>query len=260
MNFHIICGDALSVLRELPDSFVQTHICSPAYWKQRDYRVVGQMGQEATPELYLERLVEVFREVRRTLRTDGTAWIVIGDKYLNKHRLLLPARMALALQVDGWICRDEIVWHKPRTRPAPMTDRTVPNHEMIYLFSKSPRYYFDFKAIEEPAAYPNQHRKSKTAFRGSESVREIVTGDNRRKRSVWSVLPDTYKEHEATFPADLIRPCVLAGSRPEDLVCDIFTGRGTTGLVAVKLGRKFLGIELNQAYVDMANKRIQEAE
>jgi len=214
-------------------------------------------------------MVCVFSEVRRVLRDDGTLWLNLGDSYAAKQRLMIPARIALALQADGWVLRDEIVWHKPRTTPASVKDRTVAAHEMIYMFAKYEKYYYDYLSIEEPAAYAGVVRKAGKAFRNLAAVdpnaarkrpsadREIVVRETRRKRSVWSVSPSPYKgAHFATFPAGLITPCVLAGCPAGGTVLDPFFGAGTTGLVAQRHGRHYIGIELNQSYAAVAEARI----
>lgn len=271
MSVTIHTGDCLSVLSTMASGSIDTCVTSPPYFGLRDYGVDGQIGLDDAPEIYITRLVGVFREVRRVLQDDGTLWLNLGDSYAkDKNRRLLPARVALALQADGWLLRDEIIWHKPRTTPAPVKDRTVSAHEMIYLFAKRASYFFDFEAIEEPSKYPGQTRKAKTAFRRIEgaraevgkgelptSERTITTGDTRRRRSVWSVSPSPYRgAHFATFPPDLIKPCVLAGCPVGGTVLDPFFGAGTTGLVAQQHGRNCVGIELNPEYVAIAKDRL----
>lgn len=238
----------------------------------RSYFVRAEIGLEDTPDAYVDRLVEVFREVRRVLRDDGTLWLNLGDSYAkSKNRQMIPARVALALQADGWFLRDEIVWHKPRTTPAPVKDRTVSAHEMIYLFAKNSRYHFDYLAIEEPAKYAGDVRQKSKVFRRLTDSRSntknageqfdedriFVVRETRRKRSVWSVSPSPYKDaHFATYPPDLIEPCILAGCPIGGTVLDPFFGAGTTGLVAQNHGRKWIGIELNPAYAEIAHRRL----
>ena len=266
----ILVGDCIEQMRTLPDRSVHTCVTSPPYFGLRDYGVDGQIGRESSPEAFVLRLVEVFREVKRVLRDDGTFWLNIGDTYgKDKSRLMIPARVALALSADGWMLRDEIIWHKPRTTPAPVKDRTVAAHEMIYLFSKQPRYYFDYLAIEEPSKYPGVKRKAGKAFRDLAEMdpvaaskrpsadREILVRDTRRKRSVWSISPSPYKQaHFATFPPDLIEPCVLAGCPAGGTVLDPFGGSGTTAGVALKHGRHAVLCELNPDYAEMIPSRI----
>jgi DNA modification methylase len=230
-----------------------------------------EIGLESSADAYIEKLVEIFREVRRVLRDDGTLWLNLGDSYVKKQRLMIPARVSLALQQDNWWLRDEIVWHKPRTTPAPVKDRTVAAHEMIYLLTKRDRYFFDYLAIEEPAKYAGETRQKGKVFRRLtearlntknegqtfEAERTFTVRDTRRKRSVWSINPSPYKEaHFATFPQSLIEPCILAGCPKGGTVLDPFFGAGTTGLAALKHGRNYLGIELDPRSVAIAERRI----
>lgn len=270
MTVEILEGDCREWLALLPPGHVDCCVTSPPYFGLRDYGFEGQMGREASVVAYVEALVRVFRETRRVLKDGGTLWLNLGDTYAkDKNRLLVPARVALALQADGWILRDEIVWHKPRTTPAPVKDRTVAAHEMVYLFSKKPTYVFDYLAIEEPAAYAGLTRKAGKAFRDMAAAdpaaarkrpgaeREITVRATRRKRSVWSVSPSPYKDaHFATFPPDLIRPMVLAGCPVGGTVLDPFAGSGTTALVAESLDRNSLLIEANPEYAALIRRRL----
>lgn len=188
--------------------------------------------------------------------------------FKRKDRLMIPARAAIALQEDGWWLRDEIVWHKPRTTPHPVKDRTVAAHEMVYLLSKSERYFFDWAAIEEPAKYPGLTRSIRSAFRlqadpstdmGKYGGRKVTVRDTRRARSVWSISPSPYKHaHFATMPIQLAEQCVKAGSAPGDWVLDPFGGVGTTALAARNLGRNSVSCELREDYAAMARKRFLE--
>jgi DNA modification methylase len=311
----IICGDALTALCDLPDQSVNTCVTSPPYWGLRDYGVDGQIGLEETPEAYVSRLVEVFREVRRVLRDDGTLWLNLGDSYASnshtqstpkayggrfgeaggsgrsvveteritvrrpdgwttglkpKDLVGIPWRVAFALQADGYYLRQDIIWHKPNPMPESVRDRCTKAHEYLFLLSKSPRYYYDKDAIREPYAETSAGRY-KYAFGGGPAA--VVTNnpavggavphttqpnpEGRNKRDVWTVTTKSYPEaHFATFPPDLIRPCVRAGCPAGGLVLDPFAGAGTTGLVALEEGRDFLGIELNPEYVGLIEKRL----
>lgn len=267
-----------------------------------------EFGTEATPDEYIDNLVGVFCDVRRVLREDGVVFLNLGDSYAGggkggnppgskwagfigsaarqkaampagaqaklwgmkpKDRLMIPARVALALQSDGWWIRDEIVWHKPRTTPFPANDRTVAAHEMVYLLTKRARYFFDWAAIEEPAAYAGTVRNANKVFRrlgeaGSSAAqgsaadsRVLTVRDTRRKRSVWSINPSPYKEaHFATMPAALATICIQAGSRIGNMILDPFGGAGTTALAAMNLGRSAILCELNPAYVRIAKRRL----
>lgn len=255
-------GDCREIMKKWKDEGVKVKTCvtSPPYFGLRDYGHVGQIGLEQTPEEYINTMVDVFKHVRDILDDNGTLWLNIGDSYKNKQRLLIPERLAIALSLDGWIARDQIIWHKPRTTPSGVKDRTVAAHEIIYLFAKNKEYLFNYKSIEEPAAYPNQKRKKTTAFRLAGQEGDIVCGSTRRKRSVWSINPEGYKgAHFATFPTSLIDPCILAGTNEGDIVLDPFMGSGTTAQVALKHNRKYLGCELNEQYKYLQDERIAEA-
>jgi len=226
----VIYGDALETLRSLPDGLVQCCVTSPPYWGLRDYGVEGQLGLERTPEEYVEKLVEVFREVRRVLRDDGTLWLNLGDSYAAgcmtgrqgsnsstgqnigqaegtrlpprkppiglkpKDLCGIPWRVAFALQADGWWLRSDSIWAKPNPMPESITDRPTRAHEYIFLLTKRPRYFYDADAIRE----------------------ESETGWMRNKRSVWHIATKPFSgAHFATFPPALVDPCVLAGTSPQ---------------------------------------------
>lgn len=275
MSVRILQGAALDMLRTLPDASVHCIVTSPPYYGLRSYLPANhpdkalEIGLEQTPAAYVERMVEVFRECRRVLRDDGTLWLNLGDAYEAKNRLMIPARIALAMQGDGWWLRDEVVWHKPRPTPFPANDRTVNAHEMIYLLTKRERYWFDWAAIEEPSSYPGLVRHAGKAFRDLASQdpnaarkrpgadRDIVVRETRRKRSVWSVSPSPYREgHFATMPSEIAETCILAGCPVGGTVLDPFGGAGTTGLVADRLQRNAVLIELNAEYAQMARDRV----
>jgi DNA modification methylase len=361
----IICGDALTDLRKLPDESVQCCVTSPPYWGLRNYGTEGQLGLEKTPEEYVAKMVEVFREVRRVLRKDGTLWLNMGDSYASgsgertnnnsnsgglgrpeqttvmnkaigmklpkvehglkpKDLIGIPWRLAFALQADGWWLRSDIIWNKPNPMPESVTDRPTKSHEYLFLLTKSPKYVYDAEAISEPLSYASIDRLlhpsleeqygsdrvpgktngpmkavSRASWKGSsfdsgktgemksmrgytkpysnKSTKEfsqngaqdasatksrivdsILSGDlvTRNKRSVWTVTTQPFAEaHFATYPPDLIKPCILAGSKPGDIILDPFAGSGTTGMVAIELGRKAILIELNPQYVDLIRQR-----
>lgn len=289
-------GDALEILRQLPSGSVHTCVTSPPYWGLRDYGVEGQIGLEETPEEYVEKLVAVFREVRRVLRDDGTLWLNLGDSYTSGGRATrapdrksgaremsvrpptpfglkpkdlvgIPWRVAFALQADGWYLRSDIIWAKPNALPESVRDRPTKAHEYIFLLSKSPRYYYDADAIREPLAETTIKRGSKGKYVGAArkglkqqpSKNAHVMGHplGRNKRTVWTVSTKPFKgAHFAVFPPDLIEPCILAGSPPGGIVLDPFFGSGTTGVVAEKHGRQWIGIELNPDYIEIARGRL----
>jgi DNA modification methylase len=314
-------GDSLQVLKTLESNSVNCCVTSPPYWGLRDYGVNGQIGLETSIDEYVSKLVDVFREVKRVLKNDGTLWLNMGDSYSGSGKGLggpvnsvkqqsnkgsiqkghnfetgnlkpkdlcgIPWRVAFALQKDGWYLRQDIIWHKPNPMPESVTDRCTKAHEYIFLLSKSKEYYFDSSAMKEPAAYgaPNSPNKIKSPY-GQGFTRKAKGGgkkysensvcpnrddtqnldkaglkiyDTRNKRSVWTVSTKPYKgAHFATFPTGLITPCVLAGCPERGMVLDPFFGAGTTGLVAISNNRDFIGIELNQEYIEIAEKRLTE--
>jgi DNA modification methylase len=263
-----------------------------------------QIGLEETPEIYVQKLVEVFREVKRVLKDNGVMFLNLGDSYasngkeggdidkekgmdiergrerLNKHKIIkpkdligIPWRVAFALQADGWYLRQDIIWHKPNPMPESVTDRCTKSHEYIFLLAKSQKYYFDNEAIRENVGQiitrkgtakdkleKRTNAGSSYCFTGSDKSgfgRDITT-NGRNKRSVWTITTKPFKgAHFATFPEDLITPMVLACCPKEGIVLDPFIGSGTTGVVAKKLGRNYVGIELNKDYVKMAEERIR---
>ncbi len=328
----IITGDALSVIQQLPPESINCCVTSPPYFGLRDYGIAGQMGLEQTPEEYVTKLVEVFREVRRTLKKNGTVWLNLGDSYAGswgnaggqnrghgtqrpiisgsivkdqqqrngdfippakygfksigikqKDLIGIPWRVAFALQADGWWLRSDIIWHKPNCMPESVTDRPTKAHEYIFLLSKSQRYYYDKEAILEPHSdetkkyfekYTPDHSKSlsdrkialgdkgktRTGFGNSRAeATACMNPSGRNKRTVWTIPTKPFKEaHFATFPEALVEPCILAGCPVGGVVLDPFFGAGTTGVVAKKLGRCFIGIDLNPEYCEIAEKRISE--
>lgn len=302
MLYKILTGDCLNRLRKIPSGVINTCVTSPPYFGLRDYGVDGQIGLEATPEEFVAKMVEVFREVRRVLRDDGTLWLNLGDSYAgagysnhkntggaqvdqggkqrhlsgtglkNKDLIGIPWRVAFALQADGWYLRQDIIWHKPNPMPESVRDRCTKAHEYIFLLSKSMRYYFDNGAIKEPAT--SNSIGAAASFKRVGSKREqtipgqgygthrpereyVAYNETRNRRSVWTVATKPFSgAHFATFPPALIEPCILAGAPSEGIVLDPFNGAGTTGLVALRNQRNYIGCELNPEYVAMSEQRI----
>jgi DNA modification methylase len=286
-------GDCIDVMSRLPAASINTCVTSPPYFGLRDYGVDGQIGLEDTPEAFVGRLVEVFREVRRVLRDDGTLWLNLGDSYARnpakgttgtpngrnvavmgysggagipnglkeKDLIGIPWRVAFALQADGWYLRQDIIWHKPNVMPESVKDRCTKAHEYIFMLTKSPRYYFDYKAIREPEVCGRQrgpalHPDTKST-NGNGGLARRKSDGMRNRRSVWTVTTKPFKgAHFATFPPDLIEPCVLAGAPAGGTVLDPFFGAGTTGLVSQVNGRDCVGIELNPNYLKIARERL----
>ena len=288
MRNQIIQGDALAILRQLPDAIAQCCVTSPPYWGLRDYGVAEQIGLEQSPEEFITRLVEVFHEVRRVLRPDGVLWVNIGDSYAEKktaaelppkNLLLMPARLALALQADGWIVRADCIWARTNAMPEPVRDRPAKSHEYVFLLARSEHYFYNVEATRQPLKEKTRSTwGNKVSTRGGDSLGKVKS-DNWAKttyerkprlnadgsiagahlRSVWNIAGARFKgAHLATFPPKLIEPCIMAGSRPGDLILDPFLGSGTTAMVAQSLGRDYLGIELNPAYIALAEQRIAE--
>jgi len=324
----IINGDCKEILKTLESNSINCCVTSPPYYGLRDYGVEGQIGLENTPQEYIDKLVMVFREVKRVLRDDGTLWVNIADTYCStapgtkgdshfikeckqatrdarkKYRVQTPKKMkpkdlmgipwmlAFALRDDGWYLRQDIIWHKPNPMPESVKDRCTKAHEYIFLLSKSRRYYFDHEAIKEPCVgfnndppagslgtfKPNTRRRkgNNKTFRGggaytnNQSFNNHTDAQNtsvgnkpnetglKNKRSVWTVGTRGYKgAHFATFPPDLIKPCILAGCPENGTVLDPFSGSGTTGEVAEQSKRKYVGIELNPQYCELQEDRLQ---
>lgn len=257
----------------LADNSVQCVVTSPPYWGLRNYGVQGQLGQEPKLEAYVTNLVHVFREVHRILRNDGTLWLNLGDCFLRKNLLGIPWRVAFALQEDGWFLRSDIIWSKPNCMSESVKDRPTCSHEYLFLLTKSPRYFYDAEAIAEPAVSTDVrkfvdassdkqrgHSRRHAGFNGryAERLRTQGLPTTRNKRSVWSVAvrPSPDPDHFATFPPNLITPCILAGSRIGDTVLDPFSGSGTVVLVATGNSRRGIGLELNKAYATRSRQRM----
>jgi DNA modification methylase len=277
------------------DQSVQCCVTSPPYFGLRDYGHAGQMGLEQTPEAYVAELVGLFREVRRVLKDDGTVWLNLGDSYAsnpasggpgkqwennNKYKrpsglkpkdlIGIPWRVAFALQADGWYLRQDIIWHKPNPMPESVRDRCTKAHEYLFLLSKSERYFWDAEAMQEASVQPaSKHNKGGAiGTRGVQGYANASgaqrdnsggsgTNGQRNRRSVWTIPTRPYRgAHFATFPPELVEPCILAGSRPGDTILDPFGGSGTTGMVAAQHGRNAILCELNAAYADLIHERL----
>jgi DNA modification methylase len=328
----ILTGDCRAILPTLRSESVHCVVTSPPYWGLRDYGVAGQMGLETSLGEHVDGMVQVFREVRRVLRKDGTLWLNYGDSYAtsvngrsaadtkalgNDDRTFrdkpfstvgpvfritagksrddvdvggwgqsdaslrwrggdflkpkdlcgIPWRVAFALQADGWYLRSDIIWSKPNPMPESVTDRPTKAHEYVFLMSKSERYFYDAQAIAEDGTGRSAGNAGPVKgagnddpfFRTREGFAAVADKEwrTRNKRTVWEIPTAPFPEaHFATFPPALIEPCILAGCPKDGTVLDPFGGAGTTGLVADRLGRSAILIELNPAYAAMAEKRI----
>jgi DNA modification methylase len=275
-----LLGDARLKLTELPAESIDVVVTSPPYFQQRDYGSADQIGQENTPELYAQRLVEVFREARRVLKSHGSLWIVLGDKYLNGELLGMPWRVALALQADGWLLHSDVIWHKPNAMPSSAKRRPTTDHEYVFFFSKSRDYFYNADAIREPhVTFTEQSRmrggRNHFGTRGGTPEAGKNGGNvnlhngrwdqafhplGRNKRTVWSIPLSKFRDaHFAVFPERLVETCILASSPEEGRVLDPFLGSGTVAVVSQRLGRTFVGIDVNAEYCQMAERRLQAA-
>jgi site-specific DNA-methyltransferase (adenine-specific) len=308
-KYEILIGDCIESMRTMEAGSVNCCVTSPPYFGLRDYGHDGQIGLEDTPDAFVARLVEVFREVKRVLRDDGTLWLNLGDSYAGsgkgrnadgthsiggkqdtnagsnegkgfkattpdhkpKDLIGIPWRVAFALQADGWYLRQDIIWHKPNPMPESVRDRCTKAHEYIFLLSKSPKYYYDNEAIKEDAQNWGTRDRSAGKYTSGDvpisggahkglQGKDDEENPTRNKRSVWTVTTQPYKgAHFATFPPDLIRPCIKAGCPDGGVVLDPFGGSGTTAAVAIEEGKKAVICELNPEYVGLAEERINAA-
>ena len=302
MRDTILFGDCRRTLCAFLPKSARMCVTSPPYYGLRDYGGEQyQLGQEQTPEKFIENLVNVFRQVKNVLTDDGTLWVNLGDSYYNyrpgkgqtypkqsvsktnqdlpesspkrgtkleglkeKDLIGIPWMFAFAMRADGWYLRQDIIWHKPNPMPESVRDRCTKAHEYIFLFSKQKNYYYDNEAIKEPAKDWGTRDRTQGKYHNPGTGLSPHTGltksyEKRNKRSVWSVTKKPYKgAHFATYPAELIEPCILAGSEEGDTVLDPFMGAGTTAAVAKSLGRNYIGCELNENYSTLIEKRIQD--
>ena len=330
MSGRCIIGNCLDVLPTLESGSVQCCVTSPPYWRQRDYGCAGQIGLESTPEEYVGRMTDVFREVRRALRDDGTCFVNIGDKwasggnggggsfmderkdawahvkhnkgwrsppvgYKDKDLVGVPWMLAFSMRADGWYLRQCNIWAKPNCMPESVSDRSTSSHEYVFQFSKSNDYFYNADAARTPAAPSTETRLAQNveAQDGSDRanggaktngpMKAVQRTDKQRGhsrkhsgfnarwdampvadqramganlRSVWWISPAQYGEdHYAVMPDTLAEICIVAGSRPGDLVLDPFGGSGTVGQVCEALGRQWTLIELNPAYAKLVADR-----
>ncbi len=320
MSVRILTGDALTILCTLPAASVNCCVTSPPYYGLRDYGMAGQIGLEETPDAFVARLVDVFREVRRVLRDDGTLWLNIGDSYAGswgnyggqnrgkeggqreitvgtsamskaydgkegwrpatskkmdgikpKDLIGIPWLLAFALRADGWYLRKDIIWHKPNPMPESVRDRPTSAHEYVFLLAKSSSYFYDADAIKEAISESTIERLGGAPERKNASPQGLKaasvsgentfgsTGDFRNKRSVWTIATKPFAEaHFATMAPELAETCIKAGCPIGGTVIDPFGGAGTTALMADRLKRNAILIELNPAYVEIARKRLSD--
>lgn len=316
----IINAECLSHLRTMQDECIDCVVTSPPYYGLRDYGCDGQVGLEDTPEEYVQRLVEIFHEVKRCLKPEGTLWLNLGDSYngnkkgntetkknkrvvsdsfekklwhgaKEKDLIGIPWMVAFALRADGWYLRQDIIWAKPNPMPESVKDRCTKSHEYIFLLTKSPKYYFDYEAIQEEATGYDGRKDTmnkggkkyegvnQAASRGHERWKFKNLADKgqqpnsmhlrradgmadeqypvRNKLDVWQVCPKPSKEeHYAMYPEELVKYCIEAGCPEGGVVFDPFMGSGTTAAVAKKLDRHYYGTELNPKFYEIAARRV----
>jgi site-specific DNA-methyltransferase (cytosine-N4-specific) len=265
-DFLLIVGDAKEELSKFKDNIFQSCITSPPYWGLRDYGISNQIGAEGLLEDYIKNLVDIFREVKRTLKEDGTLWLNIGDGYTSGNRgwrapdkknrgramsyrpptpeglkpkdlVGVPWRLAFALQSDGWYLRSDIIWNKPNCQPESVKDRPTRSHEYVFLLTKSEKYFYDLEATME----------------------DVSNGSGKKnRRTVWNINTKPFNgAHFAVFPPELVEVCLLTGSSSESLILDPFLGSGTVAQVSLEWNRKCVGIELNPEYAEIAKKRVR---
>ena len=262
----LLCGDASEALELLPDESVQTVLTSPPYWSLRDYEAEGQIGRDDSLKEYVDSIVGTFGKLRRILRNDGTVWLNVGDAFTSGNRryrapdrknrsramsvrpptpkglkpkdlIGLPWRLAFGLQDAGWWVRSEVIWNKPNAHPESVRDRPTKAHETLFLLSKSQNYHYDVRAVHGP--------------------------NGRRLRTVWDIpteprqcLNGSAEGHPAPMPLSLARQCISITSPENGIVLDPYAGSGTTLLAAKELGRRWVGIELKPAFVDLIEGRM----
>ena len=282
----LLHGNAFTMLSGLSSQSIQACVTSPPCWQLRDYGVDEQIGREVLLEEYVTKVTVIFRAVNRVLRDDGVVWLNIGDTYRDKQLQGVPWRVALSLVEDGWKLRSDVIWHKPNPMPESVTDRPVVSHEYLFLFSKSDRYFYDRDAIAETAVAQNAHDMSgggmnvpgqEPQARRAEKRRTIRPGvdvgggggqchghitwhdGKRQARTVWTIptRPSTWG-HFATFPYELPARCIEATTRHGDTVLDPFCGTGTTLIAAQDRGRRWIGIDINREFLDVAAKRVAQ--
>ena len=297
MRPKLLHGDVLGdVWDQIEDKSIQCVVTSPPYWGLRDYGDENQLGLEPTPEQYAHNLVKVFRKVKEKLKDDGTVWLNIGDSYYGssgggggatgsdlsgkrkmskkihkkaegvkpKDLVGIPWLVAFALREDGWYLRSDIIWAKPNPIPESVKDRPTRAHEMIFLLTKKPDYYYDYEAAREELLAENKQGSNKAqqavGLDGKERKipRKLVLSNQKGKnsRTVWFInIQPLRNAHIAVFPQEIPERCIKAGTRPGDIVLDPFSGSGTTCLVASRLGRNSVGIELNEDFLRLSEER-----
>ena len=299
----IYCGDSLDILKKFPDKFIDCVVTSPPYWALRDYKIKGQLGLEPDFDDYINKLCNIFDEIKRVLKDEGTCWVNIGDTYYtksgasflndnlnsnnrikeiginranairgrglleDKNLTLTPFRFAIEMQKRGWIIRNVIIWHKPNCMPTSVKDRFTVDFEYLFFFVKSRKYYFEqqrephkLESIKRTKYKWDGHREPGSSYAGMD-IKKMCHPNGRNKRCIWSIPTSSFRgAHFAVYPSELIDIPIKAGCPRNGIVLDPFIGSGTTGAICKKLGRKFLGIDINPKYCKLAMKRIRDGE
>lgn len=279
----VILGDIRNVAKSIPDNFIQSIVTSPPYFGHRNYTVNDasdqEIGRENTLPDYLKNIVDCFEAIKPKLREDGLLWLNLGDTYRNMELQGVPWRVAFALKDTGWILRSDIIWKKPNAMPSSVKNRPTTDHEYIFLFSKSGDYYYDADSIREPHVTFSENSKMRggrnhlgkrngTPENGKNAGNQNLHNGRwdqafhpmgRNKRTVWEIPLGKFRgAHFAVYPETLVETCILASTKKGDIVFDPFTGSGTTGVVALRNDRRFIGCDLVIKYQEMAQKRIDE--
>ncbi|MFN3333880.1 MAG: DNA-methyltransferase [Caldilinea sp.] len=277
----VIAGDIRVVAPSLPNDFFQAIVTSPPYFGHRNYSGFpnpSEIGQEEDPAQYVANLVAVFRVLHDKLKPNGLLWLNLGDSYRDKSLLGIPWRVALALQEDGWVLRSDIIWYKPNAMPSSVKDRPTTDHEYVFMLARNPSYYYNADAIREPHVTFTKKSKMRGGRNhfgkpgGTPEAGKNTGNSNlhdgrwdqafhplgRNRRTVWEIpLSKSRNAHFAVYPEKLAELCILASTSEGDFVLDPFTGSGTTGVVACRLQRRFVGVELSNHYQAMAQQRIE---
>lgn len=280
MSSTVLLGDVRETVSSLEDNFFQSIITSPPYYGLRKYshsQKEHEIGRESSMDSYVKSLREIFSLLKPKLRDSGLLWLNLGDTYKNNNLLGIPWRVALSLQEDGWMLRSDIIWNKSNAMPSSVKNRPTTAHEYVFLFSKQANYYYDADAIREPHVTFTEKSKMKGGrnhFGKRNGTPEIGKNNGnsnlhdarwdqafhpngRNKRTIWEIPLGKFRDaHFAVFPEKLVEICLLASTQEGDYILDPFAGSGTTGVVALKNNRGFIGIELVPEYCDMARKRI----
>lgn len=289
----ILKGDALSVLKTLPDESIDMCMTSPPYWALRNYEVPGQLGLEPTFQEYINKLCDIFDEVKRVLKPKGTCWVNLGDTYggsaggyhphpnelrVNKHQiarksagfdkclLQIPSRFSIEMCNRGWILRNEIIWHKPNGMPISAKDRFTVDFEKLFFFTKNEKYYFEQqleKAKMNRWGGNKFQLKSGYKYKNKAAIRirdrKNMMPEKRNKRCVWAINTEPYSDaHFAVYPEKLCYTPIKAGCPEGGIVLDQFIGSGTTAKAALKLNRKYIGIELNPKFIKLTKLKLSQ--